>query len=51
MNLYQLGRAITSGTEEGLFTLPKGTSGKVKLAPKTPKPSATKEVTWRELVE
>ena len=43
-NLFQLGRAIASGTETGIFVLPKGPSGKVKLAPKTGKPSAAKEV-------
>ncbi|KAF5387105.1 hypothetical protein D9615_001869 [Tricholomella constricta] len=30
----QLNRAITSGSEKGTFLLPKGPSGKVKLAPK-----------------
>lgn len=45
---YQLKHAISSGTDEGLFALPKGPSGKVKLAPKVPKPdSATKEVRAR----
>ena len=45
---YQLKHAISSGTEEGIFALPKGPSGKVKLAPKVPKPdSATKEVRLR----
>ncbi|KAH7915999.1 hypothetical protein BJ138DRAFT_1097416 [Hygrophoropsis aurantiaca] len=34
-NLYQLNRAIASGAEGGIFALPKGPSGKVKLAPKT----------------
>ncbi|KAF8892590.1 hypothetical protein BD779DRAFT_1509796 [Infundibulicybe gibba] len=33
-NIYQLNRAIASGVEGGLFVLPKGPSGKVKLAPK-----------------
>jgi hypothetical protein len=33
-NLYQLNRAISSGASAGIFTLPKGPSGKVKLAPK-----------------
>jgi hypothetical protein len=33
-NLYQLNRAITSGVTAGIFALPKGPSGKVKLAPK-----------------
>lgn len=40
-NLFQLNRAITSGAENNIFALPKGPSGKVKLAPKA---SATKEV-------
>jgi histone H1/5 len=40
-NLSHLNRAITHGAEHGLFVLPKGPSGKVKLAPKT---SSTKEV-------
>ncbi|KAJ7063114.1 hypothetical protein C8F01DRAFT_1209479 [Mycena amicta] len=35
----QLSRAITTGSERGTFTLPKGPSGKVKLTPK----SSTKE--------
>ena len=43
----QLNRAIAHGAEEGMFQLPKGPSGKVKLAPKN-KPAAaaaaTKEV-------
>jgi histone H1/5 len=43
VNLSQLNRAIASGTEGGLFYLPKGPSGKVKLAPKV-KASASKEV-------
>ncbi|KAF9002019.1 hypothetical protein BDQ17DRAFT_1426298 [Cyathus striatus] len=30
----QLNRAITSGSEKGIFVLPKGPSGKIKLAPK-----------------
>ncbi len=30
----QLNRAITHGSEKGIFVLPKGASGKVKLAPK-----------------
>lgn len=40
----QLNRAITTGTEKGNFVLPKGPSGKVKLAPEkttgTPKENA-----------
>lgn len=43
INLSQLNRAIASGAEGGLFLLPKGPSGKVKLAPKV-KASASKEV-------
>ncbi|KAF8803564.1 hypothetical protein BYT27DRAFT_7195408 [Phlegmacium glaucopus] len=44
LNLSQLNRAITSGTEGGIFVLPKGPSGKVKLAPKTkPLTSGSKE--------
>ena len=41
--MAQLNRAIASGTEGGLFLLPKGPSGKVKLAPKA-KADASKEV-------
>ncbi|KAJ2917593.1 hypothetical protein MD484_g2779, partial [Candolleomyces efflorescens] len=33
-NIYQLNRAIATGVEGGVFVLPKGPSGKVKLAPK-----------------
>lgn len=45
LNLSQLNRAITSGTEGGIFLLPKGPSGKVKLASKAkPLTSASKEV-------
>ncbi|KAJ3937044.1 MAG: hypothetical protein NXY57DRAFT_884563 [Lentinula lateritia] len=39
----QLNRAITSGSEKGIFVLPKGPSGKVKLAPKV-RHDAAKEV-------
>ncbi|KAI0374712.1 hypothetical protein BV20DRAFT_960860 [Pilatotrama ljubarskyi] len=42
VNLSHLNRAITNGAEEGLFALPKGPSGKVKLAPKT-KPAPSNE--------
>jgi len=43
-NLSQLNRAITSGVEGGIFILPRGPSGKVKLAPKAkPLTSASKE--------
>lgn len=42
---YQLRHAISTGTEEGIFALPKGPSGKVKLAPKARKSdSDAKEV-------
>ncbi|KAG6337213.1 hypothetical protein ID866_1885 [Astraeus odoratus] len=37
----QLNRAITSGTERGHFALPKGPSGKVKLAPNKANKAAT----------
>lgn len=40
----QLNRAIAHGAEEGMFALPKGPSGKVKLAPKAKAATATKEV-------
>jgi len=40
----QLNRAITTGSEKGIFLLPKGPSGKVKLAPKS-RHDATKENT------
>lgn len=43
VNNSLLNRAITNGAEDGTFALPKGPSGKVKLAPKT-KPAATNEV-------
>ena len=39
----QLNRAIASGAEQGMFSLPKGPSGKVKLAPKV-KTNVLKEV-------
>ncbi|EJD05964.1 uncharacterized protein FOMMEDRAFT_18190 [Fomitiporia mediterranea MF3/22] len=39
----QLSRAIVSGSEKGTFVLPKGRSGKVKLAPKA-KADAIKEI-------
>ncbi|KAK7043633.1 hypothetical protein VNI00_008244 [Paramarasmius palmivorus] len=42
----QLNRAITSGSEKGVFFLPKGPSGKVKLAPKN-RADASKEVSSR----
>jgi len=44
VNQFQLNRAIAKGTETGIFVLPKGLSGKVKLAPKTKAPGASKEV-------
>jgi len=44
LNISQLNRAITSGAEGGIFLLPKGPSGKVKLASKAkPLTSASKE--------
>lgn len=43
VNQFQLNRAIAKGVETGTFVLPKGLSGKVKLAPKTKAP-ASKEV-------
>ncbi|KAJ3478694.1 hypothetical protein NLI96_g9579 [Meripilus lineatus] len=42
LQVSQLNRAIISGEKLGIFSLPKGPSGKVKLAPKT-KPVPTKE--------
>ena len=49
-NLSQLNRAIASGTDGGIFVLPKGPSGKVKLAPKaTPLISGSKEVSRSHL--
>ncbi|KIY51048.1 hypothetical protein FISHEDRAFT_71342 [Fistulina hepatica ATCC 64428] len=39
----QLNRAIAAGSEKGTFVLPKGLSGKVKLAPKTHKAEDAKE--------
>ncbi|KAI6005990.1 hypothetical protein EDD15DRAFT_2215239 [Pisolithus albus] len=41
----QLNRAITVGTEKGNFVLPKGPSGKVKLAPERTT-GTPKEVRW-----
>lgn len=43
-NIYLLNRAITSGAEGGIFLLPKGPSGKVKLAPKVKAAGDAKEV-------
>jgi len=44
-NLHQLNQALTRGAEKDTFVFPKGPSGKVKLAPKRPKPAAdAKEV-------
>ncbi|KAI0646892.1 hypothetical protein C8Q79DRAFT_593150 [Trametes meyenii] len=43
VNTSHLNRAIANGAEEGIFALPKGPSGKVKLAPKT-KPAPANEV-------
>ncbi|ELU44624.1 hypothetical protein AG1IA_01366 [Rhizoctonia solani AG-1 IA] len=42
LQLSNLNRAITKGAENNVFTLPKGPSGKVKLAPKASK-SESKE--------
>ncbi|KAJ4001373.1 hypothetical protein F5050DRAFT_1470396 [Lentinula boryana] len=41
----QLNRAITSGSEKGVFVLPKGPSGKVKLAPKVRSDAAKENAT------
>ncbi|KAF9451208.1 hypothetical protein P691DRAFT_787585 [Macrolepiota fuliginosa MF-IS2] len=41
--VFQLNRAIASGAEDGIFQLPKGPSGKVKLAPKNKTSGASKE--------
>ncbi|ETW85524.1 hypothetical protein HETIRDRAFT_457373 [Heterobasidion irregulare TC 32-1] len=43
-NLFQLNRAITTGAEQGVFSLPKGPSGKIKLAPKRPRTAAATEM-------
>ncbi len=43
VNLFQLKKAISSGADNGVFVLPKGLSGKVKLPPKKAS-TATKEV-------
>lgn len=44
-NHYQFTRAISSGVEGGIFVLPKGPSGKIKLAPKAKlSDGASKEV-------
>ncbi|KAF9009419.1 hypothetical protein BDQ17DRAFT_1060734 [Cyathus striatus] len=37
----QLARAITTGAEKGIFVLPKGPSGRVKLSPKSKAPDAS----------
>ncbi|KAH9842544.1 uncharacterized protein C8Q71DRAFT_733365 [Rhodofomes roseus] len=37
----QLSKAITSGAEKDIFSLPKGPSGRVKLAPKVQRPPET----------
>ncbi|KAM5542596.1 hypothetical protein V8D89_003557 [Ganoderma adspersum] len=37
--ITQLSKAITSGAEKGVFVLPKGPSGRVKLPPKTTRPA------------
>ncbi|KAK7043634.1 hypothetical protein VNI00_008245 [Paramarasmius palmivorus] len=41
-NTYNLSRAISNGADSGIFVLPKGPSGRVKLAPKNKTPE-TKE--------
>ena len=43
-NLSLMNRAIAHGADHEEFVLPKGTSGKVKLAPKAKASSASKEV-------
>ncbi|KZT03498.1 uncharacterized protein LAESUDRAFT_659398 [Laetiporus sulphureus 93-53] len=43
VNASQLNRAIAHGASSGVFALPKGPSGKVKLAPKN-KPAPANEV-------
>jgi histone H1/5 len=48
-NIYQLNRAITHGAESNVFVLPKGPSGKIKLAPKA-KAGAAKEVSLTRLL-
>ncbi|KAF8964662.1 hypothetical protein BDZ97DRAFT_1660021 [Flammula alnicola] len=47
----QLNRAITTGNEKGIFLLPKGPSGKVKLAPigGRPRADSAKEVKQHHL--
>jgi hypothetical protein len=45
----QLNRAISTGAEEGIFSLPKGPSGKVKLASKN-KTSPAKEVSYTSII-
>jgi len=44
VNQFQLNRAIAKGAETGTFVLPKGLSGKVKLAPKVKATPGSKEV-------
>ncbi|PPQ79850.1 hypothetical protein CVT26_012601 [Gymnopilus dilepis] len=39
----QLAKAITTGVEKGVFVLPKGLSGRVKLAPKSKQNDSAKE--------
>ena len=46
-NLSQLNRAIIRGRDTGEFVLPKGTFGKVKLAPKNKPSGEAKEVRVR----
>jgi linker histone H1 and H5 family len=44
MNISHLARAITSGVDEELFSLPKGPAGKVKLFKPKAISTTTKEV-------
>ncbi|KAJ7694207.1 hypothetical protein B0H17DRAFT_932149 [Mycena rosella] len=40
----QLSKALATGSEKNIFVLPKGPSGRVKLAPKGPADASAKEV-------
>ena len=42
--LTNISKAITTGSEKGKFVLPKGVSGKVKLAPRAKPGGEAKEV-------
>ena len=44
LNISMLNRAIAHGAEKGDFVLPKGPSGKVRLAPKVKANTSSKEV-------